>query len=161
MNTKRLLFGTIVLLAVLATSAFSWVTGSNIFAAQRALTFEVGSLNAADLAAYRWSTLDQQILLRATSTGDLRALSAADISAYRWTSMAKFYASQAQKAADLSAYRWEAMAKFYASRSQSLDAADSAPYRWSARDAAHLFKATSGSSFARLQGSPLFTPPGH
>jgi hypothetical protein len=157
MNKKSMLIGMLVLFAVLVTSAFSWATGSSVYASQRALTVDVGSLNAADVSAYRWSTLDQKILLSATSTGDLRFLSAADVSAYRWNAMAKFYTSQSQAAADLSAYRWNAMAQFYAP--QTLHPADLAAYRWNAQDQGRLLRATSG--FYRMQVQHLFTPPGH
>jgi hypothetical protein len=135
MNKKSMLIGTLVLFAVLVTSAFSWATGSSVYASQRALTIDVGSLNAADVSAYRWSTLDQKILLKATSTGDLRFLSAADISAYRWNAMAQFYAPQTLHSADLAAYRWNAI------------------------DRERLLRTTSG--FYRMQAQQLFTPPGH
>lgn len=143
MKGIKVLIRSLVLMAVLAISAFGWGATAKAESSQNVSTDHLSKLDAADITAYRWNdavamfSVSQRI-----SPVDLRTLSASDISAYRWNAMGKFYASQESlsllNSADIYAYRWIAMGKFYESQAlsnidlRSLNAADISAYRWEA-----------------------------
>jgi hypothetical protein len=85
---------------------------------------DFGTLNAADVAAYRWESSASFFVSNQVWPQNLTSFSAADISAYRWNEMAKFYGAHSEfssrnlttfSSADTYAYRWEAMGAYYAS----------------------------------------------
>ena len=104
MNRKMIAMVVLVVVGVLAVSAFSWAPNHDF--------------NHEGLIVYHLSE-------RANYAG-ISALDAAEASAYRYTAMAKYYTAQqveipvtgenltTMNAADISAFRWDAMAKFYA-----------------------------------------------
>ena len=57
MNRKYFLIGTLVIIGVLAISAFSWAAINRAGEAQSAQTADLTSFNAADVSAYRWNAM--------------------------------------------------------------------------------------------------------
>ena len=109
MNRKMIALVMVVVIGVLAVSAFSWTTDHDS--------------KHEGLTIYHQSE-------RANYAGD-QVAAAEDAMAYRWDAMAKFYAGdqvatvedamakfyagdQVASAEDAMAYHWDAMAKFYA-----------------------------------------------
>ena len=128
MNRKMFALVLVVVIGVLAVSAFSWTPdhesnheGLNAYHLSERSSyaeFYLLATNQQGMAIYHKSE-------RANYAG-ISALDAAEASAYRYTAMAKYYTAQqveipvtgenltTMSAADISAFRWDAMAKFYA-----------------------------------------------
>jgi hypothetical protein len=98
MNKRYLLFGTLVLIAVLSISAFSSGPESEFNVDQDGQADHLTEFDPGDISAFRWNAMadyyagqngEQSVLF-----SDLTTFDAAEIVAYRWNAMADYYAGQ-------------------------------------------------------------------
>ena len=103
---------TFVIMAVLAISAFGWISIARSEESQSSLAGDLSSFDAAEASAYRWNAMakfyDARNESQSSLAGDLSSFDAAEASAYRWNAMAKFYdaqnESQSSLTSDLSSF---------------------------------------------------------
>lgn len=99
MNRKKILIGSLVLIAALAISGFNGISINRSNTSHEEETRDLTTLDAAEISAFRWIAMAEfyanQNKSQGAVSGDLTTLNAADISAYRWNAMARYYQEQA------------------------------------------------------------------